>query len=354
MPDMVATNHKLTGGDSSWPTYQDNFPRHLMGMTRYLQSKAMHALVEQHGHRHLKYHYGSFIVLIGNRGARITDLGEQLAISKQAVNQTINQIETAGYVRRQPDPFDGRAKLVVLTPAGEQLLRQGAALLAEIESEFTSLIGSIRVQRLTENLEALYTSLQLAKPVHRRQGTPLGWLLPLVSQETMQRLMELTSSRGHAGLKMSYVQVLSFMGPQGGRIQYMARINEVSKQAIGAIANELEDLGYLYRETDTEDGRQVLLKLTADGMRLIEDSIGSITELEYQFTQHVGQTAMQEIKADMLMLYEGLEIESELFSNVSSGRDKLLTMAVRLLQQLGTDDARTLADILMNISDVDS
>jgi DNA-binding MarR family transcriptional regulator len=325
-----------------------------MGVSRYLQSKVMHALIEKYGDHHFKYHFGSFLILIGNRGTRITDLAEQLSISKQAVNQAINQIEAAGYLRRQPDPYDGRAKLVVLTDGGEQLLQLGASLMADIESEFASLIGSIRVQRLTENLAALYTGLAFAEPVQRQQGTGLGWLLPRVHQETMRRLMELTGSRGHVDLKMRYVQVLSFMGPQGGRIQYMARVNEVSKQAIGAIANDLEERGYLYRETDAEDGRQVLLKLTADGMRLIEDSVGSITELEYQFTQKIGQTAMQEMKADLLMLYEGLQIESGLFTNVSSGRDKLLTMAVRLLQQLGTDDARTLADILLNISDVDS
>jgi DNA-binding MarR family transcriptional regulator len=348
---MTAAEHTLANDEGAWPTYRENFPRHLIAVARHLQSQLMHTLIEQHGHRGLKLHFGSFMTLLAKDGGRITELAEQLAISKQAVNQTINQIEDAGYVQRRPDPLDGRAKRVVLTAAGEQLLRQGAALLATIEMEFVAVIGRDGLERLSANLAALYTGLDLVKPGYGRQDKALGWLLPRISDYSMRQLMELTRSHGHPGLKMSYGQVLTFMGPEGGRIQHMARISEVSKQAIGAIANELEEQGYLYRETDADDGRQVLLKLTAAGMRLIEDSVASIAELEYQFSQQIGQPALQEVKTDMLALYRGLRVESGLFSNNNTPSDKLQTLAVRLLQQLGAEDARNLADTLLNISE---
>jgi DNA-binding MarR family transcriptional regulator len=351
---MTVVEDTAANQDSAWPTYQANLPRHLMAVARHLQSALMHALIEQHGHRALKLHFGSFMTLIGPDGARITELAEQLSISKQAVNQTINQIEDAGYVRRQPDPSDGRAKLVVLTAAGEQLLRQGAALVEEVEAEFSALIDASGVERLSANLAALYTSLDLVKPGYGRQGLSLAWLLPRLSDYSMQQLMELTRSRGHPGLKMSYGQVLAFMGPNGGRIQHMASINEVSKQAIAAIANELEEQGYLDREIDPENGRQILLKLSANGMRLLDDSVGSIAELEYQFAQQIGKVALQQIKADILTLYTGLRVESEVFSNGIASPDKLMNLAARLLQQLGTEDARTLAATILNISEIPS
>lgn len=345
---MTALEHTVESRNSS---YQANFPRHLMAVARHLQSTLMHALIEQHGHRALKLHFGSFMTLIGHEGARITDLAEQLSISKQAVNQTINQIEDAGYVQRLPDPSDGRAKLVVLTAAGEQLLRQGAALIEGIEAEFSALIGEKGVQRLSANLAALYTVLGLVKPGYGRQDLSLGWLLPRLSDYSRQQLMDLTRRRGHPGLKLSYAQVLTFMGPQGGHIQHMARINEVSKQAIGAIVNELEEQDYLYREADPDDGRQVLLKLTTQGMRLLDDSVDSIAELEFQFGQQVGQSALQEVKSDVLSLYTGLRVEAELFSDGIASPDKLLNLAARLLQQLGPNDARALAGTLLNISE---
>ncbi len=320
-----------------------------MAIARYLQSRLMRRLIEQRGYSGLKLHFGSYMTLISGHGTRITDLAEQLSISKQAVNQTINQIENAGYLERQPDPSDGRAKRVVLTAAGEQLLADGSDLLTEIEAEFAALIGKQRTKRLAHHLAALYSALDLVKPAYPQQATALGWLLPRISDYTMQRLMELTRRRGHPSLKLSFAQVLIFMGPDGGRIQQMARINEVSKQAIGFIAHELEAQGYLYRETDIVDGRQVLLKLTVAGAKLIDDSVVAIVELEEEFSQVVGQTPLREIRADCLALYEGLQIESGIFTN-KSGPGQLMKLAASLQQQLGARDARALADILINIA----
>ena len=85
----------------------------------------------------------------------------------------------------------------------------------------------------------------------------MGALLPRLSDYSLQRLMELTRDKGHPGLKLSFGQVLTMIGPSGGRIQQMASIHDVSKQAISAIATELELLGYLRRETDPQDARQL-------------------------------------------------------------------------------------------------
>jgi DNA-binding MarR family transcriptional regulator len=330
-------------------TYQANFPRHLLAIARHLQSSLMHALTEQRGHRGLKLYFGSIMTLISSPGARITDLAEQLSVSKQAVNQTINQIEAAGYVQRQADPSDRRAKRVVLTPLGRQLMADGSDLLTEIEAEFATMIGHRRVKRLTQHLAELYSALELVKPSSTAQQSSLGWLLPRISDYTTQRLMILTRDRGHPALKLSYAQVLTFMGPNGGRIQQMARINEVSKQAIGSIAHELEELGYLYRETDSVDGRQVLLKFTVAGAKLIEDSVAAIVELEEEFSLAIGQTAMGEIQADSLALYKGLRIEAKIFTDHKSGPGQLMKLAASLQQQLGASGARALADILINI-----
>ena len=71
----------------------------------------------------------------------------------------------------------------------------------------------------------------------------LAGLLPRFSDFLKHRLMALTAAKGHPDLKLSFAQVLSAIGPQGGRIQQMAELQGVTKQAISAIAVELEDLG---------------------------------------------------------------------------------------------------------------
>jgi DNA-binding MarR family transcriptional regulator len=47
----------------------------------------------------------------------------------------VSELERAGFVRRSPDPSDGRRKLVGLTPAGVFALRQLDAHVSEAEDD---------------------------------------------------------------------------------------------------------------------------------------------------------------------------------------------------------------------------
>lgn len=49
-------------------------------------------------------------------------LAEESMITTSAVAQRLNRLETLGLIRREPNPADGRGKLVSLTPAGRDLV----------------------------------------------------------------------------------------------------------------------------------------------------------------------------------------------------------------------------------------
>lgn len=334
-----------------WSRYRSNLPRHCIGVARYLQSALMHALTDQMGHTQLRLNFEPYLVLVGDQGARPGELAEWLAISKQACNQTINQIEAAGYFARTPDPMDGRARIVVLTKRGRQLLQQGSELLGGIEAEFARLLGERQLARLNGLLLRLYRGLDLPAPrvpvSAAGSGSAVGGLLPRISNHMMRRLMELTRAKGHPGLKMSYAQVLTLIGPEGGRIQQMARIQEVSKQAIAAVAKELEVLGYIRREPDPADARQVLLILSERGLQLLTDSVDSVTELERELHAMVGSQGLAEIQRSVADLYRLLHLEEEIFgkAEVSAELD-LPQLASRLTQQLGLEGATELARLL--------
>ena len=44
-------------------------------------------------------------------GSRLTDLADQAQMTKQSASVMVDQLERLGYVRRVPDPTDGRARL---------------------------------------------------------------------------------------------------------------------------------------------------------------------------------------------------------------------------------------------------
>ena len=51
-------------------------------------------------------------------GSRLTDLAEQAQVTKQTASLLVAALEREGLVERVPDPADGRARLIRLTPGG--------------------------------------------------------------------------------------------------------------------------------------------------------------------------------------------------------------------------------------------
>lgn len=57
-------------------------------------------------------------------GRRATELAELCALAPSTVSRHLRQLETDGRVRREADPADGRAHLLHLTEAGDEVARQ--------------------------------------------------------------------------------------------------------------------------------------------------------------------------------------------------------------------------------------
>src|ERR1700712_1722614 len=64
-------------------------------------------------------------------GSRLTDLADQAQMSKQSAGVLVDQLELLGYVRRIPDPTDGRARLIVIEPRGRRAVTVAMATLDE-------------------------------------------------------------------------------------------------------------------------------------------------------------------------------------------------------------------------------
>jgi DNA-binding MarR family transcriptional regulator len=62
---------------------------------------------------------------------RITELAAYESIAQPSATALVGRLEAQGLVDRAPDPDDGRAVLVSVTPAGERLLAERRAARAE-------------------------------------------------------------------------------------------------------------------------------------------------------------------------------------------------------------------------------
>ena len=82
-------------------------------------------------------------------------LAEQLGLSKQAVQQSLDHLEKQGLVRREPDPVDKRAKRVILTEAGLFALEARREAEREVEQLFRGALGKKGFTKLRKALKLL-------------------------------------------------------------------------------------------------------------------------------------------------------------------------------------------------------
>jgi DNA-binding MarR family transcriptional regulator len=62
------------------------------------------------------------VALIGDGGHRIGELAERRGVGQSVISRQVAELEARGLALRHPDPADGRACLVRLTPAGLRML----------------------------------------------------------------------------------------------------------------------------------------------------------------------------------------------------------------------------------------
>lgn len=88
-------------------------------------------------------------------GSRLTDLARAAQMSKQAAGFLVDELERNGYVRRVPDPEDGRARLITITQRGLDAAAVALPVQQRIEAEWEQHLGAERFRELRRALEDL-------------------------------------------------------------------------------------------------------------------------------------------------------------------------------------------------------
>jgi DNA-binding MarR family transcriptional regulator len=98
---------------------------------------------------------------IGVGQVRLTTVAARAQLSLAATSELVNDLQALGYLERQPDPSDGRAKLICLTERGRGLMTLADNQVAAIEEQWSAIVGAQRfsdmcaaMQRLLDQLDA--------------------------------------------------------------------------------------------------------------------------------------------------------------------------------------------------------
>src|SRR3954469_10215010 len=98
---------------------------------------------------------GDILGQLGPTPTQQSALTARLGLSKQAVQQQLDQLESVGLVRREPDPADKRAKQVVLTEAGRNALVERHAVNSALDEALRDKLGKKLFKKLRKTLREI-------------------------------------------------------------------------------------------------------------------------------------------------------------------------------------------------------
>ncbi len=112
----------------------------------------VHADLARRGHPELRPVHGFVLQAVGPDGATAADLGRRLGVSKQAAGKHVDALVRLGYVRVDPDPADGRRRVVRRTDRGADLLDRSARVFGELRGRWAAALGADRLRALEDDL----------------------------------------------------------------------------------------------------------------------------------------------------------------------------------------------------------
>ena len=119
-------------------------------------STAIYRHVEQAAGAGLRPAHGNAQEMLAVQdGLRLTDIAAQAGMTTQSMGELVDDLVAKGYLRRQEDPADRRAKRIYLTGKGHQAADAGEAATRTAEQQIQAALGARQYQQLRRNLAAI-------------------------------------------------------------------------------------------------------------------------------------------------------------------------------------------------------
>lgn len=125
----------------------------LIGQTFNLVLDQLHHHLVQTGHGDLRpTHYLNVFRFIDCDGTRPTTLARRAGMTPQAMSELVGYLEHRDYVRRVPDPTDGRGRVVVYADRGIRAAEAATRFFADLEARWGAMVGPDRLEDVTSAL----------------------------------------------------------------------------------------------------------------------------------------------------------------------------------------------------------
>jgi DNA-binding MarR family transcriptional regulator len=127
--------------------------------------------------------------------------------------------------------------------------------------------------------------------------TPLiGALLRIPFEIVRDRMLAGLHQRGYTDLIAAHLDVFQYPGPENQRPIELAARSRMSKQALNYLLGQLEQLGYLTRETDNSDQRSKRIHLTPRGRAATKAIREIVQNVEAEWAQRLGPQKFAQLR----------------------------------------------------------
>jgi len=87
-------------------------------------------------------------------------LAQRCFTAKSHISGLLSSLEERGWVRREPDPSDARAKRLFLQPAGERVAERTAVVQAEVVAAMAAAVSPAEMAQVTDAMGRVSEALQ--------------------------------------------------------------------------------------------------------------------------------------------------------------------------------------------------
>jgi MarR family transcriptional regulator for hemolysin len=96
-----------------------------------------------------------FLHLSRHGAGRSVELAQEAGVRPQSMMKIVHELEELGLVERGPDPQDSRAKRIVLTAAGQRLVRELRRSTETVWTQYAALAGEPFLEATFQGMQKL-------------------------------------------------------------------------------------------------------------------------------------------------------------------------------------------------------
>ncbi len=149
-----------------------------------------------------------------------------------------------------------------------------------------------------------------ALAVHERESwkvhadRPLPSLLDHVKDMAVGELHDRLADEGFPEVRPGHGCVFRFIEPDGSRLTDIADRAGLTKQAVGEVVRDLEELGHVERRSCPDDGRAKIIHLTDSGRQAVAAAERIFADIEGRWAAEVGERRMAALRETLNALVE--------------------------------------------------